>query len=538
MDKDLIYINGDVITMQQESMKAQALLVSQGCFRTIGSNEYVMARAGTGTEAIDLKGKTVVPGFIETHNHLSMYALTLFTADCVFQSNDCIGDIQSKISAMATSSEPGAWVVGWGYDDTMIAEKRHLHRTDLDEAVPENPVVILHASGHLSYANTMALTLANIDKDTPQPDGGTIHKDKEGKPTGLLMEPAAQQLVGNLLPKPDAAIFKLILPEAIAHYHLEGVTSTHDAAIGMNDQGMEIIRAYRELESESSLNIRVYLTTVHTMYDQFIKMGLGTGFGSDFLKLGGVKLFQDGSIQALTAALSADYHSNPGLRGELIIPQKEMEGLVAKYHQEGLQVAVHANGDAAIESVLLAMEKAQTQHNQMDLRHMIIHCQTATNDQIQRMKKLGVIPSYFPGHIHYWGDRHHELFLGPDRAARIDPLGSSVKAGLRFTLHADTPVTPVSPLFSMHSAVNRITSGGILLGSQERITPYEALKAFTIDAAYCSFEESLKGSIETGKFADFLVLSDNPLTCPPEKIKEIKVLNTVIGGNEVYAAQT
>lgn len=537
MGPDRLYVNADVITMEPDSMTTQAFLVTQGRFGYVGSEELVRSYAPPDVDVVDLGGKTVVPGFIETHNHLSYYALTLVMADCTPRVNSRIRDIQEKIREMAGAAGPGQWVLGWGYDDTQIEEMRHLHRRDLDEAAPENPVMIYHASGHLSYTNTMALQLGNVTRDTPQPEGGTIHKDEGGEPTGLLMEPAAQHLVADRLPRPDVSLFMALLPEAILHYNRVGVTSTHDAAIGIHGQGMGTVRAYRELEKEKRLNIRVYLTTLYQRYDQLIDLGLGLGFGSEFLKIGAVKMFQDGSIQALTAALSQDYFNRPGFCGELIMPQAAMDKLVEKYHKEDLQIAVHANGDAAIESVILAMEKAQAKHPQPDLRHMIIHCQTAGTDQLRRMKKLGIIPSFFPGHVYYWGDRHESLFLGPERAARIDPLGSAVQEGLRFTLHADTPVTPISPLFSMHCAVNRITRNGRLLGPSERISPYEALKAFTTDAAYCSYEEDLKGSIRRGKLADFVVLSDNPLTCEPQKIREIRVLRTVIGGAEVHAAE-
>jgi predicted amidohydrolase YtcJ len=531
-----VFLNGNVVTMDPNNPQASAFAILGDRFVAVGHDAEIRDYMGSDAEVVDLKRKTVVPGFIETHNHLSYYALTLVMADCTPRANTRIRDIQDKIRQMAESAGPGQWVIGWGYDDTQIEEMRHLHRTDLDEAAPENPVFIYHASGHLSYANTMALKLGNVTKSTPQPQGGTIHKDDRGEPTGLLMEPAAQHLVGDRMPQPDASVFKSLLPEAIAHYHRVGVTSTHDAAIGIGAQGMGTVRAYRELEDEDRLNIRVYMTTLYPVYDRLMELGLGRGFGSDLLKIGSVKMFQDGSIQGLTAALSQDYFNKPGFRGELIMPQAAMERLVEKYHKEDLQIAVHANGDAAIESVIVAMEKAQAAYPQSDLRHMIIHSQTATTDQIKRMKKLGIIPSYFPGHVYYWGDRHHGLFLGPERAARIDPLGSSVREGLRFTLHADTPVTPISPLFSMHCAVNRITRDGRLLGPEERIPAYEALKTFTTDAAYCSYEEEIKGSIGTGKLADFVVLSDNPVSCPPEQIKDIDVLKTVVGGRAVYTA--
>ena len=280
--------------------------------------------------------------------------------------------------------------------------------------------------------------------------------------------------------------------------------------------------------------MRVYLTIMYEHYDKLIDLGLGRGFGSDSLKLGCVKLFQDGSIQGLTAALAEDYYNQPGFKGDLIMPQETLNQLIDKYHRAGLQMAVHANGDRAIGSVLKAMEKAQESFPRSDFRHMIIHCQTASDDHIHRMKRLGVVPNYFVNHVYYWGDRHLSTFLGPQRAGRIDPLGSSLRAGLEFVLHSDLPVTPLDPIFSIHTAVNRQTRQGEILGPEERIPVLEALKAYTVTAAKCSFEEHLKGSIEQGKLADFIVLTDNPMTCAPEKIKDIRVAATVVGGREVY----
>ena len=206
-----------------------------------------------------------------------------------------------------------------------------------------------------------------------------------------------------------------------------------------------------------------------------------------------------------------------------------------KYVALGFQMAIHANGDRAIESILQAMERADRIHpGRRDLRHMIIHCQTATDDQIRRMGELGIIPNYFVNHVYYWGDRHESIFLGPDRARRIDPLKTTLDMGLRFVLHSDLPVTPVSPIFSMHTAVNRLTRQGKVLGPEQRIGAYEALRTYTIDAAHCSFEEGLKGSITPGKLADFTVLSDNILTSAPERIQDIRVEATVVGGQTVF----
>ena len=220
----------------------------------------------------------------------------------------------------------------------------------------------------------------------------------------------------------------------------------------------------------------------------------------------------------------------------MIVPQEKLNETVEYYHSINQQVAIHANGDRAIESVLQALEHAYDRYPGRDTRDMIIHCQLATTDQLGRMKALGVIPNFFVNHVYYWGDRHISLFLGSDRAARIDPLNSALRTGLDFCLHSDLPVTEVAPLSSISNAVNRLTRNGFVLGPEERVPAEEALKAYTINAAYCSFEENIKGSIEADKLADFVVVSENPLTLPAQNLKQIKVLRTVLGGETVYAA--
>ncbi len=530
---ETIFVNGDVITMNPRRPRAAAFGISGDRFGPVGSETEIRQAACRNPRVVDLGGKTVVPGFIESHNHLSIYATGLLQADCSPAAGPTIDDIKGRIRALAGETPPGQWVRGWGYDDTLIAEKRHLTRRDLDDVTTGHPVFILHVSAHLAYANSRALEIAGIGPRSPQPEGGRIHMDDGGLPTGLLAEPAAIELVARHIPSYTTSQYRSVIPRAVAHYHRFGITSTHDAAIGYSGDVAEICRAYRQLEAQGRLRMRVYMTIVARAYDKLLELGLGTGFGSGFLKIGAVKLFQDGSIQALTAALTEEYLDRPE-RGDLIMAQDTLDELVEKYHRAGLQIAVHANGDAAIESVLQAYERAQRLHPRQDHRHMIIHCQMASDDHLHRMKALGVVPSFFVNHVYYWGDRHLSLFLGPERAGRIDPLASARRAGVVFSLHSDLPVTPVDPLFSIHTAVNRTTREGKSLGPGERISALDALRAYTVDAAYCSFEDNDKGAVAAGRRADFVVLSDNPLTVAPEKIKDIRVLATFVGGRAVY----
>ena len=531
-----LFFNGQVVTMNPNASDATAFAVMEDRFFAVGSDDEIRKWADHRTEQIDLCGRTVVPGLIESHSHLSFYATNLLQVDCRPETCKCIKDVADAIRSRADESESGQWVCGYGYDDTLIEDKRHLTRQDLDEVSPGNPVFIRHVSGHLAYTNSKGLEVAAINRNTPQPEGGEIHFDEHGDPSGLLLEPGAMSLVGHHIPTYTIDDFKRVMPEAIAYYNRHGITSTHDAAIGYSGETREVFQSYSDLEAMGQLNLRVYMTVMFNAFDKLIDLGLGTGFGSDFLKLGCVKLFQDGSIQGITAALKEGYHNRPDFTGDFIMPQESLDQLVDKYHRHGLQIAIHANGDRAIESVLLAFEKAQEAFPRQDHRHMIIHCQTATNDQISRIKSVGAIPSYFANHVYYWGDRHRDLFLGPERAGRIDPLGSSLKQGLKFSIHSDLPVTPVDPIFSMHTAVNRMTRSGKVLGPEERIPAMEALQTYTTHAAWCSFEEDVKGAIAPGMLADFTVLSENPLTVDPLNIKDIEVTATIVGGKEVYGS--
>jgi predicted amidohydrolase YtcJ len=521
--------------MNPEQPDASAFAISGNQFRAVGTESDLRQLTTVKTNVVDLKGMTVVPGFIESHCHLSLYAMTLLQANCKTPPNQSIADIKHRIAEMASSMASNKWIKGWGYDDTLIAEKRHLTFRDLDEAAPDHPVFISHTSGHLAYVNSKAMAIAGINAHSPQPAGGKIDKDDDGIPTGLLKEESALDLVMSQIPSYSVSELRDAFKNAMVYYHRFGITSAHDGAIGYFRHGPQVLETYRHLQNESKLNIRVYLTLIEDLYRKLFKLGIGQGFGSELLKIGSLKLFQDGSIQAYTAALQDPYYTRADFSGELLIDQDKLNRRVKTYNQEGLQIAIHANGDRAVESVLQAFEAADAHHPVHTNRHMVVHSQLATSEQILRMKKLGVIPNFFVNHVYYWGDRHESLFLGPDRAKRIDPLNTAREHGVTFCLHSDLPVTPVNPLFSIHCAVNRVTRNGKVLGSRERIPPDVALKAYTTNAAFCSFEEHRKGSIAPGKLADFAVLSDNPLSAPSDSIKDIQVLMTYLGGKLVYA---
>ena len=527
------FVNANIITMNPAAPTADAIGIAGDTISLVGSRAEVEQWANADTEVVDVQGKTIIPGLIESHNHISIGAAWAKNANCSSVTCRNIEHVLNAVAEAAANKAPGEWVQGFGYDDTGIEEMRHLTRHDLDAVTSEHPVFINHVSGHLAYLNSAALAQCGITGATPDPAGGTIHKDERGEPSGLLLENAAFAARVHL-PEPSREELKQLLVQKIADFNALGLTSTHDAALGLMGDASDVLSVCRELEREKALNIRIYTAVLDAAYNKYDALGVAKGYGSHYFKIGGVKFFQDGSIQGFTGALLDAYHTKPENWGQLIYPQEVLNEKIAYHHRNGDHIVIHGNGDAAIESILQAFEAAQAAHPREDHRHMLIHCQMAHQNHIERMQRLGIIPSYFINHIYYWGDRHAAIFVGPERAARMNPLGSSLRHGLLFSVHSDYPITPVDPMFTMHTAVNRLTRSGQVLGPEERISPLQALKTFTTAAAMCSFEEDVKGSLEAGKLADLVVLSDDILSVPHEQIKDIKVLRTVVGGKTVY----
>lgn len=529
-----VYVNGTVITMDPDDNIAEAIAVKDGKIVAAASNQEILRLVGKDTKIIDLLGKVVLPGFYAAHDHLpGAGTAALFKVDL---NSPPIGKIRNMtelvaaLKARAGNTPKGQWVVGRGYDDTLLAEKRHPTRVDLDKVSTEHPIWIQHTSGHLGVANSFALKRAKITKDTPDPTGGVICRDaKTGEPTGVFEECGSK--VSRLIP----ALTKEQIDKAVGwcskHYVSKGVTTT---VIASGNKG-KIGDLKRALE-KGLLDLRVVSMT--SVRDAESSRRLLADVDPNRLKVAAVKMFQDGSNQGYTGYFSEPYYTpykgNPNYRG---YPRRSREALVEmvkKAHLAGYQIAIHGNGDAAIDDIIYAFEQAQKEYPRLDTRHRIEHCQMVREDQLDKMKSLGITPSFFAGHVYYWGDRHRDIFMGPERAARISPLKSSVARRIRFTVHDDTPVTPVDPLQLVWVAVNRLTKSNRVLGPQQRISVKEALRAITIDAAWQNFEEELKGSIEAGKLADFVILAENPLAVKAVNIKDIEALETIVGGRTVY----
>ena len=532
---NLIVTNANVITLDEQNSRAEAVAILGGRIVRVGTNEEAMSMAVDPVTVLDLQGKTVAPGFVESHIHPVMAAhYNLEMVNCGTPPNRTIADIVEKLGEAAKQVGRGEWISGRGFDDSLVEDMRHITRQDIDAAVPNNPVYISYVAGHLSYANSRALELVGVTRSTPDPVGGRIDRDASGNATGLLYERAGN-LVRFLVPQPGVSQMVDGLEWAAKQLLKTGVTSLHDTGNPIGGfsayqiaarQGKFPIRAYvarsfmSMLERESPLDV----------VPKYAEAELRSGFGGDDIKVGILKIGADGSIQGHSGALTSPYYDRPDESGILIMPQEQLNVLVDQGNRADFQVGIHGNGDAAIDAILDAFEYTLDRYPKRDHRFRIEHCQAVREDQLDRMAEMGVLASFFNLHVYHWGDRHRDLFLGPERGPRISPLKSALDRGIKFGGHSDWFVTPVDPMLNVHTAANRLTRDGNELGPEFCLTPEQSLRSMTIDAAYLAFEENDKGTIEPGKLGDVVVLSDDPLAVGARRIDDIEVDATIIGG--------
>lgn len=545
---DTIYVNGTVITMNGDQI-AEAVAVTGDRIEAVGTNQDILALADAETEAVNLAGRVLMPGFIDAHSHMLWYGLSttaMVNLQCPALGGDVanIEQLVAKLEAKAqTLTSPDEWIQGVNYDDTMLTDLRHPTRWDLDRVSGDHPIYVQHiAVGHIGVANSKALQLAGIDAHTPDPPGAVIDRDPvTGEPTGLLREFAATNMVLNLIPANTPQEYLAGLVYGTQNYIAQGVTTALEGF-----RGNWVLPVYRAGLQMGLLKNRVVLYmsgAAANILPAFPNLRTGDDLTDNhMLTLGAAKEYADGSIQAYTGFLTEPYYVQPegetDYAGFAANTQQALIDWATPYHNAGWQLAVHANGDAAIENTLNAFEAVQANNPRADSRPTLIHAQAARDDQVERMADLGVIPTFFVSHTYYWGDRHWNIFLGPERAARISPCKSALDRNIPFTIHTDTPVVPISVMHSVWTAVNRISSGGSIIGADQRIPVMDALRAVTINAANQYFEENLKGSIEPGKLADFVVLGDNPLTVDSMAIKDIPVVATIVGNQVVYGDLT
>ena len=534
-----IYVNGTVLTMDSDNRIAEAVSVRDGVIDAVGGSEAMLATATDITKVVDLRGRTLIPGFVDAHGHFPGSGQTVFSVDLNSPPIGDVTDIQQLLVRLTDFGlrREGGWLVGHGYDDTLLREKRHPTRDDLDQVSPDRPVAVVHVSGHLAVVNSAALMVLGIDESTPDPEGGVIVRDPASadgrRPNGVLEETAARAVWEHTL---DLGVMDglRMTTQAAKEYLSVGVTTA--SAGGMPSA---VARLLGFLSGLNQFSQRVALFPLFEEVGDSLLSGERAlaDFAGARVSVPRVKIIADGSIQGYTGYLSEPYYvpfkGDASYRGYPSVPRDELFRQVAGLYERQIPVAIHCNGDASIDDGLDAIEAAMEAHPWPDARPLIIHAQMTRKDQIERMAALGVTPSFFSAHTYYWGDRHAGIFMGPDRAANMSPARWALDAGVRFSSHLDTPVTPMLPLQAVWSQVERESTGGVVIGPAQRIGRMPALRAVTIDAAWQVFMDDEIGSIEPGKRADLVVLSENPLTA--QDIRGIKVDRTVIDGATVYA---
>ncbi len=509
-----------------DGTEAEVLAIEDG--RIVGTGVYddFVTWTDAYTQRVSVGEGTILPGFVESHAHLLMMGQVKEQIDCGTPPNQKVGDILNRIHHEALTKEPGQWIVGFHYDESLLAEGRPPTVDELTAAAPDNPVYLVHNSGHLAVVNHVALKNAGLTSTTMIPGVEKHH----GELTGLLQEARALESVSRHIPQPTLADYMRFIRQGSEDCWTVGVTAMTDAAMGLGDpEASRVIwNAYQRASESGDLGVRVQCYSRVLSTQSFVP----EPYVSPYLWAGGVKLFADGSIQGHTGALCAPYCDRPDETGMLLLNRDELVDLFAHFHLQNRQIIIHCNGDLAIQTALEAFDTVMVQSPKESIRHRIEHAQMATTEQLETMKRIGILPSFFVNHVYYYGDRHRDRFLGDRRGARISPLRDAIDAGLIFSLHSDCPVTPVNPLRTLHTAQHRMTQGGQVLGVDQRIAAKQALRAYTDWAAYLGFREGFVGSLNAARWADFVVVDENPLD-NPESVPQ--VLSTWTGGECRYA---
>jgi predicted amidohydrolase YtcJ len=531
-----VWTNGHILTMDAEGRQATALMIEDDRIIAVGSDEDVQRWLPDADVEIDLEGRTVVPGFIEAHGHFPGAGLPAVAADLNSPPIGLVKTIPDALAALkqVDTEQPGdGWLIGFGYDDTMLEEKRHFTRADLDSVSTTRPILAMHISAHMAVVNSLALRRFGITADTPDPPGGEIRKDPETRePTGLLLETASRPLqleALNMPPLQQLAVVRL----AVELYAAQGFTTVQN--------GLATLEQIKGMGGASKLRVIPQRLVVWPKDELGLEVAEGAldlgQHASDRVHIGAAKFVGDGSIQGYTGFLGEPYHQpgeHPaGYRGYPNIDAGTLNAQVKTIHCSGQQVAVHGNGDAAIDQFLDAWEAALEACPADDARPILVHAQMSRADQLERMKQLGVTPSFFSAHVYYWGDRHRDIFLGPERAAQISPAASAVALEIPFTTHLDTPIVPIDSMLQLWTPVARETSSGQSLGPDERVTVEQSLRAMTSDAAWQLRLEEQVGSIEPGKRADLVILSANPFDYDGD-LRAIEIERTLVGGVTIY----
>ncbi len=537
--KKTIYYNGTIITIEEDNPIVEAVYVENGKIVKVGSLQEVKSYAPDDVNMYDLKGNTMLPGFIDPHGHIVAISQTIMITN--LSETNSIEEVKSMLKSSLKNHPPanGEWLIGFGYDNTKYKNQEHPTKFDLDEVSKDIPIFISHASGHLAVANSKALeAFGYVGENYTVPEGGIVHTIEGSKePNGVLEENACLcPEKRKCIPAPSFETMLNCVKKAQELYASFGITTCQDASVD---------NSYHQILSGAAKAGALFIDIVGQAV-QSVTMELLKNEGTpkreyfNHYKLLGGKTWLDGSPQGKTAWLTQPYYEVPegekeDYRG---YPTQEDEQVYEYFKtliENNIQINAHCNGDAASDQFIRCYRKAlEKTGNKTELRPVMVHCQTVREDQLDAMKELGILPTFFLDHIYYWGDYHYSSVFGPDRSQHISPIRSALVRGMNYTVHQDPPVKMPNQVLAIHNAVNRQTESGRVLGPVQCLTIEEALKAVTINGAYQYFEEDEKGSIKEGKLADFVILDKNPLKIDKKELKNMKVLTTIKEDNIIF----
>jgi predicted amidohydrolase YtcJ len=541
---DLIYSGGPILTINDAAPMAEAVAVRAGRILAVGTRAHVEATRGPGTRMVNLEGRTMLPGFVDPHGHVAMVGLQAVGANLLAAPDGEGNDIPALIRILrdwAARNEAAVrrygLIFGFGYDDSQLKERRHPTRDELDQVSTEVPVLIIHTSSHLAAANSKALEKVGITAATPDPVGGVFRRrDGSREPNGVMEENAMIAGAGPLLGSLDEAAWLAMIRAGSEFYASFGYTTCQEGRA----MGPTLANLTKAADRGLLAVDVVAYPDILGAADQLGGPLHGRAYRNR-LRIGGAKISLDGSPQGKTAWLTRPYHViPPGLppdyRGLQTAPTDATIEAFSRCYERGWQILAHAGGDAAIDLMIGAVREARRRHGPGDRRPVLIHGHVLREDQVDALRDLGIFPALFPMHTFYWGDWHRDSVLGPERAENISPTGWLMSRGMMFTSHHDAPVARPDSMRVLSATVTRRSRSGDIIGPRHRVPVVTALKAMTIWAAHQHFEEATKGSIEVGKLADFVVLSDNPLSVDPETLAALKVVETIKEGASIYRA--
>lgn len=538
-----MYYGGDILTMEgEEPTYVESLVEKDGKISFTGAMTEAMEAAGANHKMVNLNGKTLVPGFIDGHAHFGGFGAQAIAANLLASPDGNVNSIPELIAELKSwhaengTDKTQGWIVGLGFDDAVLAENRFPTKEDLDQVSTEIPICIIHISGHFAVMNSKGLEMSNITAESKDPAGGVIRR-KQGsqEPNGVLEELAAIPLFFPIIGPSDPELAFYYLDKSQEMAAKFGYTTAQEGRAMANH---ELMASYAE-QDKFYLDVVSYVDYTYPQYFE------SKWYGKDYTnryRIGGIKMTLDGSPQGRTAWRTEPYLIPPDgqdadyLGYPAIADDKEVERIVGLAFENNWQLLTHGNGDAAIDQLIRAMRPAIAKYGNEDRRNVLIHGQYVRMDQLDSLADMDVVASLFPMHTFYWGDWHKQI-IGAEKAETISPIRSALTRGMKVTSHTDAPVALPNLMMILWTSVNRVTRSGDILGEEEKLTPYEAMKAITIWGAYQHFEEDRKGTLSEGKLADLVILDQNPLKIDPMLLKDIQVIETIKEGQTIFKMQ-